>query len=115
MAIPVISFFTGGGFFDLGFKQAGFSVCWTNENNPAFITGYECGMSSWSSSLNKKRRVTAEISNTNSICDLTSRKVLRQAFSGPRPSIFGVIGGPPCPDFSNGGTHAGGNGSNGML
>jgi DNA (cytosine-5)-methyltransferase 1 len=26
-----------------------------------------------------------------------------------------VIGGPPCPDFSNGGTHAGGNGSNGML
>lgn len=115
MAIPVISFFTGGGFFDLGFKQAGFSICWTNENNPAFIAGYEHGMSSWLSSLNKKKAVTEEISNTNSICDLTSRKVLRQAFSGPRPSIFGVIGGPPCPDFSNGGTHAGGNGSNGML
>ncbi len=29
--------------------------------------------------------------------------------------MFGVIGGPPCPDFSNGGTHAGGNGSNGRL
>jgi DNA (cytosine-5)-methyltransferase 1 len=115
MAIPVLSFFTGGGFFDLGFKQAGFSICWTNENNPAFIAGYEHGMSSWLSSLNKKRTVTAKISNTNSICDLTSRKVLKQAFSGPRPRIFGVIGGPPCPDFSNGGTHAGGNGSNGML
>lgn len=115
MAIPILSFFTGGGFLDLGFKQAGFAICWTNENNPAFITGYECGMSSWLSTLNKKRAVIARISNTRSICDLTSRKVLTEAFAGPRPGIFGVIGGPPCPDFSNGGTHAGGNGSNGKL
>ena len=41
MAIPILSFFTGGGFLDLGFKQAAFSVCWTNENNPAFVSGYE--------------------------------------------------------------------------
>ena len=102
-------------FFDLGFKQAGFSVCWTNENHPAFVSGYEHGMSSWLSSLNKKRRVNAKISNTSSVCDLSARQVLNEAFSGPRPSVFGVIGGPPCPDFSNGGTHAGGNGSNGML
>lgn len=115
MAIPVLSFFTGGGFFDLGFKQAGFSVCWTNENNPAFISGYEQGMSSWLSSLRTKRHATAQISSTASICDLSPKGVLSKAFSGPRPGLFGVIGGPPCPDFSNGGTHAGGNGSNGML
>ena len=54
MAIPVLSFFTGGGLFDLGFKQAGFSICWTNENYPAFITGYEHGMSSWQSSLEQE-------------------------------------------------------------
>lgn len=116
MAFPILSFFTGGGFFDLGFKQAGFTLCWTNENNPAFIAGYERGMSSWLSSLGKKKRsVTATISNTSSVCDLSAKKVLSEAFSGPRPSTFGVIGGPPCPDFSNGGNHAGGNGSNGIL
>jgi DNA (cytosine-5)-methyltransferase 1 len=115
MAIPVISFFTGGGFFDLGFKQAGFSICWTNENNQAIVAGYEHGMSSWLSSLGRKRPVAVKISNTGSICDLLPKKVLSEAFSGPRPHTFGVIGGPPCPDFSNGGTHAGGNGSNGQL
>lgn len=114
MAIPLLSFFTGGGLFDLGFKQAGFSVCWTNENCPAFITGYEYGMSSWLSSLGKQVQV-AKIANTVSVCNLTSRAVLREAFTGPRPELFGVIGGPPCPDFSNGGTHAGGNGPNGVL
>ena len=114
MAIPLLSFFTGGGFFDLGFKQAGFTVCWTNENYPAFITGYEHGMSSWLSSLSKRQK-GASISNTHSICDLTARAVLREAFVGPRPQLFGVIGGPPCPDFSRGGLHAGGNGSNGIL
>jgi DNA (cytosine-5)-methyltransferase 1 len=115
MAFPIISFFTGGGFFDLGFMQAGFPICWTNENCSAFIEGYEHGMSTWQSSLSKKRSVTARISNTQSICELSARKVLKEAFHGPCPSTFGVIGGPPCPDFSNGGTHAGGNGSNGML
>lgn len=115
MAIPILSFFTGGGFLDIGFKQAGFSICWTNENNPAFIAGYGHGMSSWLSSLNKKRRASAAISNTSSICDLSPKTVLVESFSGPRLGPFGVIGGPPCPDFSNGGTHAGGNGSNGRL
>ena len=115
MLFPVLSFFTGGGLFDLGFKQAGFPICWTNENCPAFVSGYEHGMSSWLSSLSKKQPITAAISNTGSICDLSAKKVLNEAFSGPCPSFFGVIGGPPCPDFSNGGTHAGGNGSNGKL
>ncbi len=115
MAIPIMSFFTGGGFFDIGFKQAGFSICWTNENCPSFITGYEHGMSSWLSSAGKNGLVTAHISNPGSIWDLVARHVLKEAFSGLRPQTFGVIGGPPCPDFSTGGTHAGGNGSNGQL
>jgi site-specific DNA-cytosine methylase len=41
--------------------------------------------------------------------------VLKEAFGSPRPDLFGIIGGPPCPDFSSGGTHAGGNGINGKL
>lgn len=114
MAIPIISFFTGGGFFDIGFKQAGFPICWTNENCPSFIIGYEHGMSSWSASTGRKW-ITARISNTENICDLAAENVLKEAFSGQPPQMFGVIGGPPCPDFSTGGKHAGGNGSNGKL
>src|SRR5262245_36492534 len=113
MAVPILSFFTGGGLFDVGFKRAGFSICWTNENHPAFIEGYEHGMSSWLSSTGKPASVA--ISNTGSVCNLSARQVLKEAFGSPRPEVFGVIGGPPCPDFSHGGTHAGGNGSNGKL
>lgn len=115
MAFPVLSFFTGGGFFDLGFKQAGFKICWTNENNPAFVAGYEYGMSSWESSFSRDQTVAVKISNTSNICELLPKQVLNEAFSSPRPDTFGVIGGPPCPDFSKGGTHAGGDGSNGKL
>lgn len=114
MAIPILSFFTGGGFFDLGFKQAGFRICWTNELCPAFISLYEHGMSSWLSSLTG-RTSTASITNSTDIHDLTGRLVLKEAFDGSRPAEFGIIGGPPCPDFSNGGTHAGGSGTNGTL
>lgn len=115
MTFQILSFFTGGGLFDIGFKQAGFSTCWTNEYHEPFISGYEHGMTSWLSSLNGKRGVTAKISNTSSICDLSAKQVLKEAFAGRRPKVFGVIGGPPCPDFSNGGLHAGGNGTNGKL
>jgi DNA (cytosine-5)-methyltransferase 1 len=114
MVIPVLSFFTGGGLLDIGFQQAGFDLCWTNENYPPFIAGYEHGMTSWQSARSKRRRL-ARISNTSSVCNLTARQVLKEAFSGVRPRTFGLIGGPPCPDFSNGGIHAGGTGSNGML
>lgn len=115
MAFPILSFFTGGGFLDLGFSQAGFRTCWTNENNPAFIAGYNHGMSTWLSSREKGRRVDIAIYNSTSICDLSASLVIEEAFSNLVPSLYGVIGGPPCPDFSSGGTHAGGEGTNGRL
>ncbi|MDR1241465.1 MAG: DNA cytosine methyltransferase [Deltaproteobacteria bacterium] len=115
MVFPVLSFFTGGGFLDLGFTQAEFSVCWTNENCPAFIDGYGAGMSAWFSSLGMQYTTNIAISNSSNICELSAKLVIKEAFCGLRPNIFGVIGGPPCPDFSNGGIHAGGDGTNGSL
>ncbi|MGD9127845.1 MAG: DNA cytosine methyltransferase, partial [Planctomycetia bacterium] len=47
--------------------------------------------------------------------DLAAKPVLREAFGCSSPEEFGIIGGPPCPDFSAGGTHAGGRGPNGKL
>jgi DNA (cytosine-5)-methyltransferase 1 len=45
MPVPILSFFTGGGFLDLGFEEAGFQVVWTNEVNDHFSDMYEHAMS----------------------------------------------------------------------
>ncbi|MEW6664114.1 MAG: DNA cytosine methyltransferase [Thermodesulfobacteriota bacterium] len=112
--IPVLSFFTGGGFLDMGFEQAGFRVFWTNEVNEVFASMYSRGMTSWRRALNPGSK-EAEISNKKSITGVTAPKILREAFSRGRPGFFGIIGGPPCPDFSDGGKHGGGKGINGRL
>lgn len=112
--IPILSFFTGGGFLDLGLEQSGFSVVWTNEPNNAFGDMYEFAMTGWRRSQ-RRRPAIAQITSRQSITDLTPESVIREAFPDSMPRIFGVVGGPPCPDFSNGGTHSGSNGENGRL
>jgi DNA (cytosine-5)-methyltransferase 1 len=114
MKIPVLSFFSGGGFLDLGFEEAGFDVCWTNEYNASFAKIYSHGISSWRKAKNKNAK-EAKISNAESIEDLTPDIVLKEAFGSKRPELFGVIGGPPCTDFSVGGLHAGHKGDAGKL
>jgi DNA (cytosine-5)-methyltransferase 1 len=111
--LKILSFFTGGGFLDIGFEQAGFDIVWTNEFNRTFSDIYESGITSWRHGQNKM--INAIISNRNNICDLTSNMIIKEAFGGIKENGFGIIGGPPCPDFSQGGRHAGGTGSNGYL
>ena len=112
--IPVISFFTGGGLLDLGLEQAGFLVVWANENNDAFADMYEAATTGWR--RNQRRRpAIARINSRESIVDLKAAQILREAFPSRVPALFGVVGGPPCPDFSNGGTHSGHVGENGKL
>lgn len=112
--VPIISFFTGGGFLDLGMEQAGFSVVWTNEYNDTFADMYESAMSGWRKST-RRRPYNVEVSSRDSIVDLVAKDVLVESFPRRRVRPFGVVGGPPCPDFSNGGTHSGGTGENGRL
>lgn len=114
MKIPLISFFTGGGFLDIGFEQAGFDIRWTNEHNAVFASIYSHGMTSWRRSANP-RASKAKISSTESIATLHPDEVLAQAFPSMRPELFGVIGGPPCTDFSNGGLHGGHDGDAGRM
>jgi len=114
MGIPILSFFTGGGFLDIGFEEAGFNIIWTNELNPKFADMYEFGITSWRRS-NKLLSPNAKISCRTSIDKLTADDVIRDAFSTSRPPLFGVIGGPPCVDFCIGGKNKGANGTNGRL
>lgn len=107
--VPVLSYFTGAGLLDLGFLRYNFNIVWRNENNDAFARGFAHAMSA----------LTGEehtINDTHSIVDMTTRQVVRQAFGAlGKPETFGIIGGPPCPDFSNGGKNHGEHGDNGKL
>lgn len=114
MKIPLISFFTGGGFLDLGFEQAGFDIRWTNEHNETFASIYSHGMTTWRRSTNPSAK-EVKISSTESIAMLKADAVLSEAFPQTRPPLFGVIGGPPCTDFSNGGLHGGHDGDAGRM
>ncbi len=108
--IPVLSFFTGGGLLDLGFMNAGFDIIWRNEFNPAFARGFEHAMSVHTGCDSHK------INNTESIVRLTDLKIIKEAFGDePIPVTFGIIGGPPCTDFSVAGKNHGGDGINGKL
>lgn len=101
---------------DIGFIQAGFDIVWTNEYNSAFADMYEYGMGTYAKSLNGTGHgIKCNISDRRSICDLSASSAIRKAFPEGRPDSFGVIGGPPCPDFSNGGKHKGHEGNHGRL
>jgi DNA (cytosine-5)-methyltransferase 1 len=109
--IPIVSFFTGLGLLDLGFHQAGFQSVWHNEFDSHFIKGFEYGMSSIGVTGPSSR-----IQNHHSITDIGPNQVLKEAFSDSgKPNLFGLIGGPPCPDFSVGGKNLGGKGERGKL
>lgn len=112
--IPILSFFTGGGFLDLGFDQAGFEVVWTNESDPDIADMYEHGQTTLRRHKDPSAAI-ARISSRKSISHLRPAEVLSQAFGGKPPKIFGVIGGPPCPDFSIGGKNRGHKGDHGKL
>lgn len=46
MNIPILSYFSGGGFLDLGFEQEGFEIIWSNEISVEISKIYNSGMSS---------------------------------------------------------------------
>ena len=63
--IPILSFFSGGGFLDMGFEDAGFKIIWTNENNTTFAKMHSAGITTWRKARGNNDK--AEIFNTKSI------------------------------------------------
>ena len=111
--IPILSFYSGGGFMDMGFEKAGFEIVWTNEVDEVFVKLHEAGITSWRKA--RGNGIKAEIFNTKSITEINSEKIVEEAFPEGKPEDFGIIGGPPCQDFSANGNMEGFKGDRGKL
>jgi DNA (cytosine-5)-methyltransferase 1 len=111
--IPILSFFSGGGFMDMGFEQSGFHITWANEYDSVFTKLYKEGVYSWRSSKGPSN--IPSILNEKSIIDISVKDILKEAFPGGKPKHFGIIGGPPCQDFSTNGKLKGFIGDRGKL
>ena len=81
----IVSLFSGCGGLDLGFEKAGFEVVWANEYDKSIHETYR---------LNHPNTVL----NTCDIRTITGEDV---------PDCDGIIGGPPCQAWSEGGKHLG--------
>ena len=112
MAIEVFSFFSGLGFMDLGFEEAGFDIAFVNEYNHSFIQAYQYAR------RNRPHRPQYGYYE-GSIEEFLDDRVWNQRFPDydvrNKDRIIGFIGGPPCPDFSTAGKNAGSTGENGKL
>ncbi|WP_314419331.1 DNA cytosine methyltransferase [Pseudescherichia vulneris] len=111
MTKSVLSFFTGVGLLDMGFRSADFDIVWHNEINTDFITGFKHGHS-------KLYYVNPnEINLFEGSIETINKSLVRDSISSGLidNSDFGIIGGPPCPDFSNAGKNLGKDGENGKL
>ena len=98
---------------DMGFEQAGFEIVWTNEFDKDFAKLHAAGITSWRKS--QGNGIKAEIFNTKSITEISSNEIISEAFPKGKPENFGIIGGPPCQDFSTNGSLKGFEGDRGKL
>ena len=81
----VVSLFSGAGGLDLGFERAGFSIVWANEFDKDIWATYRA---------NHKHTYLCE----KSICEIDVSEI---------PDCVGIIGGPPCQSWSEGGAKRG--------
>lgn len=111
----LFSFFTGAGFLDLGFEDAGFKTMMANEIDPDFSRVYLYSRKVMRKALPKFGLQTGDV-----CCyledDVKRKELARRVREAKKENaLVGFIGGPPCPDFSIAGKQAGSTGKNGRL
>lgn len=113
MQIDIFSFFSGAGFLDLGFENAGFNIVFVNENNSAFLEVYKFSRNKMQMKAPKFGYYCDDINKLQygNAKQQFTQKVLDEKSKG----LVGFIGGPPCPDFSIAGKNQGIKGNNGKL
>ena len=112
--LAVFSFFSGGGFLDLGFEDAGFEVVLVNEIHPPFMAAYKHSRKVLG---HREPRFGHDETSIDSFLSRAKLDRLTAAIKTLRKEgyLVGFVGGPPCPDFSVGGKNRGKTGENGRL
>ena len=113
-SINIFSFFSGAGFLDLGFEKTGhYNVVYVNEFHKAFNDIYRYARHLMHIPEPKYGHHVESIIN---LLEPTQLKNIKKMISESKSqTITGIIGGPPCPDFSVAGKNKGKDGENGKL
>ena len=91
--MKIVSLFSGCGGLDRGFEQAGFDIVWANENDNTIYATYRYNHPN-------------TLLNTSDIRNIDAKEI---------PECDGIIGGPPCQAWSEGGKNLGLNDERGRL
>lgn len=112
--INIFSFFSGAGFLDLGFELSGFyEVVYVNEFHKIFNDVYRYARSKMGISEPKYGHHVEDITQ---IINSEKLDLLKNYINESKgDALTGIIGGPPCPDFSVAGKNKGKDGENGKL
>lgn len=112
----VLSLFSGGGFLDIGFLNKGFQIKEALEINQYFIQAYNHGLKSYAKKTeNPFFRNNLVTSHEVTAPGDASCPKMHQRLKNDHCRITGIIGGPPCQDYSVGGQNAGIEGKKGRL
>jgi DNA (cytosine-5)-methyltransferase 1 len=112
--INIFSFFSGAGFLDLGFELSGhYNVVYVNEFHKAFNDVYRYARQQMGIPEPKYGHHVEDITALYQSEEL--EEVKKQINESKAETLTGIIGGPPCPDFSVAGKNRGKEGENGKL
>lgn len=114
MIKSIFSFFSGAGLLDLGFEQPNYNIVLVNEYNSEFLRAYQFARDQRGIQNPKYNSYCCDI---NEFLNGEKNTLLHKYIAAERElnNLVGIIGGPPCPDFSVGGKNKGRDGVNGAL
>ena len=114
MKMNIFSFFSGAGFLDLGFELSGhYDVVYVNEFHKAFNNVYRYARTKMGIEEPLYGHHVEDITKIIGSPELDELKA--QVSKSKSQTLTGMIGGPPCPDFSVAGKNRGKDGENGKL
>lgn len=98
--VGIFSFFTGAGFLDLGFENAGFKPYLANEIDPHFASVYRYSREQMKLPLPTYGLQEGDVCSY--LDDEAKAKDLKSKVGEAKKEMafVGFVGGPPCPDFS---------------
>jgi DNA (cytosine-5)-methyltransferase 1 len=113
---PILSLFSGGGFLDIGFINQGFQINEAVEIEPHFIEAYNYGLNHYFSNTKNYYIRNNYVSHKviQRPVDASCKKEQRR-LKNEHIGVSGIIGGPPCQDYSAGGKNGGIEGERGRL